>query len=54
MDFTYLAKLFIAAGILLVGVALAAILLVPLGVDILGRLFGRDARLGFVSHIRLR
>lgn len=34
---------------LLVGVSLAAILLVPLGVDILGRIFGREARLGFAS-----
>ena len=32
---------------LLVGVSLAAILLVPLDVEILGRIFGRDAHLGF-------
>jgi BASS family bile acid:Na+ symporter len=32
---------------LLVAVSLAAILLVPLGVDILGRIFGRDAHVGF-------
>jgi BASS family bile acid:Na+ symporter len=33
---------------LLVGVSLAAVVLVPLGVDILGRIFGHEAHLGFV------
>ena len=33
---------------LLVGVSIAAILLVPLGVDILGRIFGRESHLGFI------
>jgi BASS family bile acid:Na+ symporter len=33
---------------LLVGISLAAILLVPLGVELLGRIFGREAHLGFI------
>jgi predicted Na+-dependent transporter len=38
---------------LLVAIAIVSIVLVPLGVDILGRVFGREARFGFVQVAKL-